>query len=90
MPEKIIKVSIPALTLSIQRSVMKEGYSASQSDVVKRGKVYDVRARCLRGLRVVVKVGSGSARDPQHLRSLSRHSGMPSIPPSSNSVVSTL
>ena len=40
-----MKVSITALTSSIQGSVMKEGYSAGQSDVVKRGKVYDVRAK---------------------------------------------
>ena len=33
----------------------------------------------LRDLRVGVKVGSGSARDPQRLRSLLRYSGMPSI-----------
>ena len=40
---QIMKVSITALTSSIQGSVMKEGYSAGQSDVLMRGKVYDVR-----------------------------------------------
>ena len=34
----MVKVSIPALTSLIQGCVMKEGYSAGQSDVVKRGK----------------------------------------------------
>ena len=42
---QMVKVSVPALTLTIQGSVIKEGYSAGQSDVVKRGKGYDVRAK---------------------------------------------
>ena len=47
---QMVKVFLPALTLSIQGSVMKEGYSAGQSDVVKRGKIYNVRAWNLYGL----------------------------------------
>ena len=35
---QMVKVPLHARTLSIQGSVIKEGYSACQSDVVKRGK----------------------------------------------------